>query len=237
MTVILLRHGRSTANTSHVLAGRTPGVELDEVGHVQAKNLVARLAGVEITAIVRSPLLRCRQTVHPLAADRGLAPDVDERLAEVDYGRWTGRELGELVREPLWKVVQAHASAAVFPGGEGLAQVQARAVAAIRDHDRRLAETHGKDVVWVACSHGDVIKSILADALATHLDGFQRIVAEPASLSVVRYTDTRPYVLRVNDTGTDLSALSADAGPRPVPGGEVPAENPAAGETGVTSGG
>jgi len=222
MTVILLRHGRSTANTSHVLAGRTPGVELDEVGHVQAKNLVARFAGLEIAEIVRSPLLRCRQTVQPLATDRGLEPVIDERLAEVDYGQWTGRELKDLVKEPLWSVVQQHASGAVFPGGEGLAQVQSRAVAAIREHDRRLHEQHGKDVVWVACSHGDVIKSVLADALATHLDGFQRIVAEPASISVVRYTDVRPFVLRVNDTGSDLSGLAGPAAPKSVPGGEVP---------------
>ena len=124
MTVILLRHGRSTANTSHVLAGRTPGVELDEVGHIQAKNLVTRLAGLDIADIVRSPLLRCRQTVQPLATDRELTPTVDERLAEVDYGQWTGRKLGDLLREPLWKVVQQHASAAVFPDGEGLAHVQ-----------------------------------------------------------------------------------------------------------------
>lgn len=222
MTVILLRHGRSTANTSHMLAGRTPGVELDEVGHVQAKNLLTRLTGLEITEIVRSPLLRCRQTVQPLASDRGLTPTIDDRLAEVDYGQWTGRKLGDLVREPLWKVVQQHASAAIFPGGEGLAQVQARAVEAIREHDRRLAHQHGKDVVWVACSHGDVIKAILADALATHLDGFQRIVAEPASISVVRYTDTRPFVLRVNDTGSDLSGLAVADAPKSVPGGEVP---------------
>ncbi len=222
MTVILLRHGRSTANTSHVLAGRTPGVELDEVGNIQAKNLVTRLSGLEIAEIVRSPLLRCRQTVEPLAQDRGLEPVVEDRLAEVDYGEWTGRALKDLVEEPLWKVVQQHASAAVFPGGEGLAEVQQRAVAAIREHDRRLAAAHGKDVVWVACTHGDVIKSILADALATHLDGFQRIVAEPASISVIRYTDTRPFVLRVNDTGSDLSGLAGPSAPKSVPGGEVP---------------
>jgi len=225
MTVILLRHGRSTANTSRTLAGRSPGVALDEVGVAQAKAVVERLAGVTIEEIVHSPLLRCEQTVAPLAVDRGLTPRVDTRLVEVDYGQWTGRPLSELVEEPLWKVVQMQASAAVFPGGEGLAQVQSRAVAAIREHDRRLADTHGRDVAWVACSHGDVIKSILADAVGTHLDGFQRIVAEPASISVVRYTDTRPYVLRLNDTGGDLAGV--DGGGRrsdaqeAVPGGEV----------------
>lgn len=225
MTVILLRHGRSTANTARTLAGRSSGVALDELGVEQAKRVVERLAGLSVVEIVHSPLLRCEQTVAPLAVDRGLTPRVDDRLVEVDYGQWTGRELKELVEEPLWKVVQQHASAAVFPGGEGLAQVQARAVVAVREHDRRLAEEHGGDVLWVACSHGDVIKAVLADAVGTHLDGYQRIVTEPASISVIRYTDTRPYVLRMNDTGGDLSGLDGQGhkpdAREPVPGGEV----------------
>ena len=108
--------------------------------------------------------------------------------------------------EPLWRVVQAHPSAAVFPGGEGLAQVQTRAVAAVRGHDRRLAAEHGGDALWVACTHGDVIKAVLADAYGMHLDGFQRVVADPSSVSVIRYTELRPFVLHVNHTGARLSA-------------------------------
>ena len=210
MTVILLRHGRSTSNTAHTLAGRTAGVELDEKGFSQAAALPERLAGLPVRALVRSPLLRCRLTLEPLAAALGLEPVIDVRLAEVDYGQWTGRELKELVKEPLWSVVQQQPSAAVFPEGEGLAQVQARAVAAIREHDRRLADQHGGDALWVACTHGDVIKAVVADALGTHLDSFQRITADPASMSVIRYTALRPFVLHVNHTGAQLAAaLSA----------------------------
>ncbi|HEX5113678.1 MAG TPA: histidine phosphatase family protein [Pseudonocardiaceae bacterium] len=206
-TVILLRHARSSANGAGVLAGRTPGVALDDGGLKQAAGLVARLAGVPVAAVVSSPLRRCRQTVGPLVADRGLSVVSDGRLAEVDYGEWTGRKLSSLVKEPLWRVVQAHPSAAVFPGGEGLAGVQARAVAAVRAHGERVIAEHGAEAVWVVCSHGDVIKAVLADALGVHLDSFQRIVVDPCSVSVVRYTDTRPFVLRVNDTGGDLSGL------------------------------
>lgn len=211
MTVILLRHGRSLANTARTLAGRSAGVPLDDLGFVQAERVAARLATMPIRAIVRSPLLRCRQTVAPLAGMLGLDPVLDDRLSEVDYGTWTGRALAELVEESLWPVVQQHPAAVAFPGGESLAQVQARAVASIREHDRRLTEIHGGDVLWVACSHGDVIKSVVADAAGAHLDAFQRIVVEPASLSVLRYTTTRPFVLRVNDTGPDLGSLHADA--------------------------
>ncbi|WP_078285568.1 histidine phosphatase family protein [Mycobacteroides chelonae] len=218
MTVILLRHGRSTSNVAHTLAGRSTGVELDEKGQVQARGVVDRLGAVTVQAVITSPLLRCKQTVAPLAAALNLTPTVEDRLVEVDYGDWTGREIKELLSEPLWKVVQQQPSAARFPGGEGLAQVQARAVAAVREHDRRLSEEHGGDCVWVACTHGDVIKSVLADALGTHLDAFQRIVADPASMSVVRYTELRPFVVHMNHTGPDLSnALSA--GPPAKPGG------------------
>lgn len=206
MTVILLRHGRSTSNTAGVLAGHTTGVDLDERGREQAAGLVERLAGLPIAAVVRSPLLRCRRTVEPLAAALGLEPTVDERLAEVDYGAWTGRKMAELTGEPLWQVVQAHPSAAVFPDGEGLAQVQSRAVAAVREHDRALADRHGADVLWLACTHGDVIKALVADALGLHLDGFQRITADPASVSVIRYTALRPFVIHLNHTGPQLAA-------------------------------
>lgn len=219
MTIILLRHGRSTSNTAHVLAGRSEGVELDDKGRQQATELVDRVAELPIRAVVCSPMLRCRRTIEPLADALGVEVTVDDRFAEVDYGEWTGRKIADLVKEPLWGVVQAHPSAAVFPGGEGLAQVQARAVAAVRDHDARLAEQHGGDALWLACTHGDVIKAVVADALGLHLDGFQRVSADPASMSVIRYTQLRPFVLHVNHTGPRLtSALTA----APKPDGEAP---------------
>jgi probable phosphomutase (TIGR03848 family) len=205
MTVLLVRHGRTTANVGGVLAGRTPGVLLDETGERQAAALAARLAPIPLAAVVTSPMERCRQTAAALVAARAveLEPAVDERVAEVDYGSWTGRPLKELGREPLWKVVQQHPSAAVFPDGEGLAAVQARAVAAVREWNARL----GPDAVYAVCSHGDVIKAILADALGAHLDQFQRIVVDPCSVSVITYTDVRPFVVRVNDVGGDISGL------------------------------
>jgi probable phosphomutase (TIGR03848 family) len=218
MTVILLRHGRSTSNTAHTLAGRSEGIDLDDKGLEQAQGVVERIGSLPIKAIVRSPLLRCERTVQPLAAALGLEPVVEERLSEVDYGQWTGRKIGELFKEPLWAVVQQQPSAAVFPDGEGLARVQARAVEAVREHDQRLAAEHEADVLWVACTHGDVIKAVVADALGTHLDSFQRITADPASMSVIRYTSVRPFVMHVNHTG---AALTAALLAKPEPSGDA----------------
>jgi probable phosphomutase (TIGR03848 family) len=203
-TVLLVRHGL-TAMTGPVLAGRTPGVHLDERGRKQAAALAERLAVLPLAAVVTSPLERCVETAETIRDAQRTPPawHVDERLIECGYGEWTGRPMKELTKDPLWKVVQTQPSAVRFPGGEGLADMATRAIAAIRAWDMQLG-----DRTWVACTHGDIIKAVLADALGLHLDQYQRIVPDPASVSVVRYTSTRPYVLRVNDTGGDLAAFA-----------------------------
>jgi len=205
-TVLLVRHGRTKANATAVLAGWTPAIGLDERGQEQAQALAERLRPVPVAAIVSSPLDRCLETAAAIAAGRdGVTGETDARLGEARYGDWTGQELKKLAKDPLWKVVQQHPSAAVFPGagGEGLAQTQGRAVAAVREWNARL----GPDATWLACSHGDVIKAVVADALGLHLDLFQRIVVDPCSLTVIRYTETRPFVVRLNDTGGSVTEL------------------------------
>ncbi len=212
-TVILARHGRTTANATGVLAGRTKGVGLDDLGIGQARAAGERLSGLPLAAIVTSPLERCRQTAREIGAAQPMSLKVasERGLLECDYGDWTGRDLKTLAKEELWRTVQAHPSAAVFPGGESMAAMAARAVAAVRRWDARIEAEHGPDAVWVAVSHGDVIKAVLADALAMHLDTFQRIVVDPASLSVVRYTPLRPFVVASNSTAGDLAHLKPPA--------------------------
>ena len=220
-TVLLVRHGRSTANTAGVLAGRTPGVNLDERGEAQAVELAARLMPVHLDAVVSSPLERTRQTAERLVAGReGTLFETDERFTECDYGTWSGRPLQSLAEEPLWRTVQAHPAAAAFPDGESLAALSARAVAAVRAWNAKL----GEHATYAVVSHGDVIKAIAADALGMHLDLFQRIHVDPCSLTVIRYHGTRPGVLRVNDLGGDVSALIRSAEPAPEAGeaGDAP---------------
>jgi len=232
-TVLLVRHGRTTANASGVLAGRAAGISLDATGRDQADATARRLAAVPLVAVVTSPLERCRQTARAVVgqqATRPAAPElvVERGITECDYGDWQGRPLAELAKEPLWGVVQGQPSAAVFPGGESLAAMQARSVEAVRRHDAELEVRHGKGAVWVAVAHGDIIKAVLADALGMHLDLFQRIAVGPASVSIVRYGPHRPEVVATNTEAGDLSWLR-DATPAvdaPVGGGAGPAANP-----------
>jgi probable phosphomutase (TIGR03848 family) len=207
-TVILARHGRTVANATGVLAGRTRGIRLDEVGARQAEDAAKRLEGLPLAEAVTSPLERCRDTASILLRGTGLRARVDRGLTECDYGEWTGRPMKELVKEELWKVVQAHPAGVRFPGGEAMAEMSARSIRAVRDWDARVTDESGDDAVWLAVAHGDVIKAVLADALGVHLDGFQRIVVDPASLSVVRYTPHRSFVLAMNTVEGSLAQLA-----------------------------
>jgi len=232
-TCLLIRHGRTSSNASGTLAGWTEGVGLDEVGRGQAAELAERLRGMPIVAVVSSPLQRCLETAQILmGALVDVTASTDERLGECHYGAWTGGSLEELAKEPLWRTVQDQPSAARFPdgetfAGESIAQMQARALLAVRDMDAAVLAEHGPLALWALVSHGDVIKSILTDAVGAHLDHFQRIVVGPASLSVVSYTSRRPFVVRLNDAGAGLSALVPtfpDHGDAAVGGGAGTAE-------------
>lgn len=189
-----------------MLAGWTEGVSLDDTGREQVAALAARLSAVPLAAVVTSPLQRCLETTDLLLSRRdNVGRHVDERVGEVRYGDWSGQELKKLAKDPLWKVVQSHPSAMTFPGdgGEAMRDMASRAVEAVRDWNARL----GPDAVYALVSHGDVIKAVLADALGLHLDQFQRIVVDPGSVSVVTYSPLRPFVVRSNDRGGDLSFL------------------------------
>lgn len=231
-TVILVRHGRTSANASGTLAGRTPGVRLDETGVGQARRTAERLAPVPLAGVVSSPLERCKQTAREILRARPAdAPELplstDKGLVECDYGDWQGRLLKDLAQEALWSTVQSQPSAVTFPGGESMATMQSRVVGAVRRHDAAVTASHGDGGVWVAVSHGDLIKAVLADALGMHLDLFQRITVDPASVSIVRYTGSRPYVVASNTHAGDLSWMA----PRPEQEGEdaAPAEDAAVG--------
>jgi len=217
-TVVLIRHGRTTANATGILAGRQGGVRLDERGVTQAAAVGTRLARVPLAGLVSSPLVRCRETAaavraaqlangRPLDTEQ-LRPILERGLIECDYGEWQGQSLKVLAKEKLWATVQHHPSAVEFPGGESMRAMQARAVSAIRAHDARIEREVGAHAVWAAVSHGDLIKSILAEALGMHLDHFQRIHVDPASVSVIRFTPSRPYVLATNTHEGDLAWLS-----------------------------
>lgn len=208
--VFLVRHGL-TGQTGRLLYGRTPGIDLDARGRTQADGLVQRFDGIRLSAIYSSPLERCRETAAPLASQTGLRVQIRRELGEVDYGDWTNRSLSQLARTKLWRSVQQVPSQVTFPGGESFLQVQERSVRALGE----IADDHPRGHVAVF-SHGDPIRLLLSHLAGAHLDGFQRIVVDPASISVVALGVGIPRIFRVNDTG-ELDAFVR----RRRPGGNV----------------
>ncbi len=200
--MLLVRHGE-TPTTGKVLPGRAPGLHLSDHGRAQAEQVAERLAGVPVDAVLTSPLERTRETAEPTEARTGRAAVVDPGLLECDFGEWTGAELSRLSRLTAWSTVQRAPSTFRFPGGESFPEMQARMVGAV---DRARAEHEGG--VVVCFSHADPIKAVLAHALGTHLDLFQRIVVSPCSVSAISYAPGQaPAVLTLNSTHEPLSGL------------------------------
>jgi probable phosphomutase (TIGR03848 family) len=219
-TLLLIRHGRTDANANGVLAGRTPGVVLDEVGISATKDLASRLKTVKIAQVISSPLERTLETAQILFG-KHVEVSSEDRLLECDYGDWQGAKLSELSVHELWPVVQQRPDEMIFPNGESMNDMSGRACQAIREWDAKLTAEHGDKVVWAAVSHGDIIKAICADAMGLPLRKFQSLLIEPASVSVIHYSESGSAVSKLNDTGSDwLTKLNSDSVKTPTLGGE-----------------
>jgi probable phosphomutase (TIGR03848 family) len=182
--------------------------------------LSERLAGVNIARVVSSPLERTRETAAILFKQAENI-ELEDRLLECDYGDWQGSKLSELAVHELWPIVQQRPDEMIFPNGESMTNMASRASSAARDWDAKLTAEHGEKVVWAAVSHGDIIKAICADAMGLPLRKFQSLLIEPASVSVIHYSDSGSAVSKLNDTGSEwLSKLNDEAIKGPTLGGE-----------------
>ncbi|MBM6399606.1 MSMEG_4193 family putative phosphomutase [Phycicoccus sonneratiae] len=225
--VLLLRHGHSTANAAGVLAGWSEGVGLTDTGRGQAERTAERLAALTVVRAVSSPLQRCLETVA--IALPGLDPSTDDRLGECHYGGWTGRPLAEAAKDPLWRVIQDDPASATFPASdehraESLGQMAERVVGGVRALDAEVEAEHGRAAVWVAVSHGDPIKAVVAEAVGAGIGGLQRVRVDPGSVTAVHVTSNRMVLLASNTHAGDLAGLVAlptahDAGDSTVGGG------------------
>jgi probable phosphoglycerate mutase len=208
MRLVLIRHAHSEANAAGILSGRLPNVHLSEKGLAQSEQLAVRLGNFPVSNLRISPMERCFETISPwinsivMPNNPRFEPIIDEELTEVDYGLWSGKKLSILSKNKLWKTVQESPSRMYFPKGEGIAQMQSRAMTSV--HQAVSSKAKGAAVI---VSHGDVIKSIVASALGVHLDEFQRIVIDPASISIVDFSTTKPRILLLNDSRAVVTDL------------------------------
>jgi probable phosphoglycerate mutase len=178
-------------------------VHLSKSGQEQAERLAERLGKLTIAQVQISPMDRCLETLAPWLAKYGKNVNVitEPNLVEVDYGKWSGKKLATLSRAKLWRKVQGQPSSVTFPEGESLAQMQVRAMKTVHD----FFETDLELTIMV--SHGDVIKAIVASSLGMHLDDFQRIVIDPASITILESSGGEIRLTRLNDSDSSVSEL------------------------------
>jgi probable phosphoglycerate mutase len=201
--VVLVRHAHSQANAAGILSGRRPNIALSEKGRTQAQELAARLGELKVKELRVSPMQRCIETIDPWVSTKSRIRRIEDHgITEVDYGKWSGRTLRSLSREKLWKIVQENPSRVFFPDGEGMANMQARAIESMH---LALSSTGTGAVVMV--SHGDVIKALVAANLGMRLDDFQRIIIDPASVTVFDFSSKTPRLLLLNDSHSNIGDL------------------------------
>ena len=208
MRLVLIRHAHSEANAAGILSGRLPNVHLSDKGLKQSENLAVRLGNFPVASVRISPMERCFETISPwinsivLPKNPNFEPLIDSELTEVDYGTWSGKKLAGLSKNKLWRTVQESPSRMYFPKGEGIAEMQSRAMKSV--HQAVSSKAKGSAVI---VSHGDVIKAIVASALGMHLDEFQRIIIDPASVSILDFSSTKPRTLLLNDSRSVVTEL------------------------------
>ncbi len=213
MTLVLVRHA-VTAQTGPLLSGRTPGIDLSDLGNEQASAAGERLASLPIAAVYASPIERTRQTAAHIASHHHLEVQVLDGVIEADYGEWTGGRIEDLAKTDLWKTVQRTPSRARFPNGESIAEMQTRTVTALES----VVAAHPGEMV-VVVSHADPIKSVIAHFTGVHLDLFQRISVSPASVTVFSLGSYGAVLVKCNDTGS-LSELVPPVKPDAEPDAE-----------------
>jgi broad specificity phosphatase PhoE len=180
--LLLIRHGE-TDWLGKRLAGRLPDVHLNAEGRAKAETLAAALRDLPITEIYSSPLERALETAEPAARLLGKKILQDDGLQEVDFGALAGKTFDELRNLDIWRTVHRNPAEVHYPGGEGLTDVQERAVRTIRSIHRK--EPRAMVALF---THADTIRLAVAHFLSMPLIAYHALIVDPGSISVVCLT-------------------------------------------------
>ena len=192
--ILLIRHGENEYVKKGRMAGRLPGVHLNETGLQQAQMLAEKLCGAPIKAIYSSPLERAIETAVPLASALGLEIIQRPGLVETDVGNCQGQTLKSLRRLKIWRTVQHAPSLMRFPGGESFVDAQYRITTEVVE----VCALHQPDELIACFSHADPIRLAVAFFLGLPLDNFQRLFVSPASITSIHIGESSSHLVNLN---------------------------------------
>lgn len=193
--LLLIRHGENDYVKSGKMAGRLPGVQLNEKGLKQAQALAEALKHVPLKAVYSSPLQRALETAAPIAEIRKLTIIQEPDLMDTDIGKWQGKSVKVLRLSKAWKIVQNAPSRFRFPEGESFTEAQTRYVGTLE----RIIQKHHKpqDLVAVVF-HADPIKLVVAHFMGMPLDHFQRLGCDTGSLTALHVGEASAHLIKLN---------------------------------------
>jgi broad specificity phosphatase PhoE len=182
--ILLARHGESRDNVAPQRFSGSLDAPLTDRGREQARALAAVAEQAGVAAVWTSQLIRARETAEIVAAALGVDVRIDARLAESHRGRWEGRLVTDLAREEpeAWAAWRRGGADFRFPGGESLAEHQARALAA-------LDEVGGGPRPALVVCHGGTIRVIAAAGHPRGLDAFHDVAPRIANATLLRLED------------------------------------------------
>ncbi|MES2645837.1 MAG: histidine phosphatase family protein [Bacteroidota bacterium] len=192
---LLVRHAATDA-IGKWLSGRANGVHLNDAGRIQAQELAQQLSALKLAAVYTSPLDRAIETAAPIASLQQVNAIEDEAFNEMDFGSWTNLPFEVLNELPAFRLFNSVRSLTRIPGGEMMAEAQARFIAGMQ----KLTSTYiGKTIAIV--SHADLIRSVILFYAGIPLDLFHRIEISTASVSTIELYAETARITGVNYKG------------------------------------
>lgn len=182
-SIIFLRHGQAKNNTERILAGRTPGIPLTEKGIDQANKAAEFLEHMKISAIYSSPIERAKHTAEIVGNHNSVDVRIDERLIELDMGKFTGMPYDEIFSSHgnvFMKFYNGELEIA-HNGVETFAEVKKRVLGTVDD----ILERHPNENV-VLVTHMDPIKAMLSTVIDLTPENLFELIIANASLNIFR---------------------------------------------------
>ncbi len=192
MFIYLIRHGQTDWNRDHRIMGTGP-IPLNENGRGMVADLGRALKAKGISVVYTSTVARALESARILAAEWGAELREEPRLNESPFEAWIGKTYHELAGDENFKLYFDAPTRARFSNGEGMADIQRRALEAVAHIVGEVGTGRA-----AAVSHSDVIKPVLAHYLGMDLDSIHRLSIANASSSLVDFKETPPRIRYVN---------------------------------------
>jgi len=193
--IIFLRHGQAENNTKKILAGRSPGVNLTEAGIQQADQAGKMLESLNISAIYSSPIDRALQTAEIVGKHCDLDIITDDRLIELDMGKFT--------KMPYDEIFAKHGNV-FLKFYEGNDQVRENGVETFATVQKRIFDmvdfivNKHKNENIVLVTHMDPIKAMIGKVLSLKPEILFELIIANASLNIFKNNDQKFYLTGIN---------------------------------------